>query len=204
MGTGGMRLGAGRPGWRRKVEHCLQLDVTRLARQGVLQAGARVGWSWTNTYTGEEMGSIGIKAEGGGLTLGYHLDGKPTRQAIAIERTPCHFGGTRAWLGCPRCARRVGMLYLNGGAFVCRQCARLAYGSQSDNLIGRTWRRQRRLERLLGDDLERPKGMHHRTHGRIVQGILQCWHERDAAFAVVVHRLNNRLAMLGHKFSLDL
>src|SRR5215469_2758284 len=36
MGTGGSRFGSGRPGWRRKCEHLLALDVRVLARRGRL------------------------------------------------------------------------------------------------------------------------------------------------------------------------
>ena len=204
MGTGGSRSGAGRPGWHAKAEHCLRLNVRELQRHGVLQSTGYFGWHWTNTCSGEETGSIGITASAGSLRLNFSSNGTPVTQYVHLDRTPCHFGGTRAWLCCPRCSRRVGVLYLRGGNFMCRRCGRLAYASQSDDVMGSSWRRQHRLERRLDDDLARPKGMHHRTHQALIQGILQCHHARDLALAGFITRMNSRLRKLGDDLGIDL
>ena len=39
---------------------------------------------------------------------------------------------------------RAGVLFLRGGLFKCRPCARVVYSSQSDDSIDSTWRRQQR------------------------------------------------------------
>ena len=56
--------------------------------------------------------------------------------------TPCN-GGTRRWLLCPACFRRVGKLYrpLNEVLFACRQCHQLTYRSAQCH--------DARLDRLL-------------------------------------------------------
>jgi hypothetical protein len=204
MGTGGSRYGAGRPGWRVKAEHCLRLRAQDLKRHGVMQGTGYFGWHWTNSYSGEETGSIGITASAGSLRLNFSTSGTPVTQHVPLDRTPCHFGGTRVWLCCPRCSRRVGVLYLRGGNFVCRHCGRLAYASQSDDVMGSSWRRQHRLEARLGDNLTRPKGMHHRTHQKLMREIVQCWETRDLALVDFMARMNARLRKLGDDFGIDL
>jgi hypothetical protein len=93
----------------------------------------------------------------------YRMNGELMDQRVPILRTSCHFGGLRSWFGCPRCGGRVAMLYLRNRGFACRKCNRIAYGSQSDDAMGRAWRKQAKVERRLGDALRRSKGVH-RTH----------------------------------------
>ena len=59
MGTGGMRAGAGRPGWKRKAEQSLAFDVRQVARKGMLRPGA-FAWHWTSNY-GEKVGGVGVR-----------------------------------------------------------------------------------------------------------------------------------------------
>ena len=183
MGTGGMRYGAGRPGWHVKAEHCKQLDVRRWQRLGVLQAGASGTWVWSNAETGARTAAIGYRAEGGAVALTYAIDGVPAAQRIALHRTACNYGGTRPWFICPVRGERVAVLYLRAGRFACRHCQRIAYGSQSDDSLGRTWRRQAKLEARLGPHWQRPKGMHHATRTRLLSAIFDCEEQRDDALA---------------------
>ena len=108
---------------------------------------------------------------------------QPISNTLRIERTACNFGGTRPWLCCPRCRGRVAVLFLRGSQFICRACGRVAYASQSEDSLGRTWRRQRKLEARLGAHWQRPKGMHHATRTRIVEAIHGCEMVRDDALA---------------------
>lgn len=187
MARGGMRYGAGRPGWHAKAEHCLRLDIRDLARRDLL-CRAGFTWQWTDKQSGKELGRIGISTIGGDLTLNYAVNGQPVTEHIGIERTECNFGGTRPWLHCPRCGSRVAVLFLRGSRFTCRPCGRIAYGSQADDLVGRLWRKQRKLERRLGENWRRPKGMHQKTRQRIVTEILECEARREAALLPVMAR----------------
>jgi len=191
MARGGSRYGAGRPGWHVKAEHCLKLDVRDLARRKLLAGGSFI-WSWTKTESGERSGSISIGSFVGSLRLNYTLDGTPMQQTVMLDRTGCNYGGTRPWFRCPRCQQRVGVLFLRSG-FLCRHCGRVAYGSQADDAIGRGWRRQSKIERRLGANWARPKGMHHATHERLLDGIFDCEEHRDMALAgyMVQHGLIN-------------
>ena len=71
MGTGGMRYGAGRPGWKRKAEQSMAFDVRQIAKKGLLRPGA-FSWHWSNNY-GEHVGSVGVRVAGDPerVTLSY-------------------------------------------------------------------------------------------------------------------------------------
>lgn len=110
-----------------------------------------------------------------------------SRKPGAIH-TPCPYGGDRPWFHCPRCGRRVVVLFLRSGNFMCGRCGRVVYASQSTDEIGRTWIKQRKLERRLDDDWHRPKGMHRTTYDRIGNGIMACEVARDAALCLELER----------------
>ena len=101
MPRGGIRYGAGRPGWKGKAEQCLPLDVRRLGTTDKLRNGYSGSFSWTDSCTGERVGCIGYAVQDGALVLSYAINGDPRNQCIPMVRTPCHFGGTRAWFICP-------------------------------------------------------------------------------------------------------
>lgn len=84
----------------------------------------------------------------------------------------------------------MGVLYLRGGAgFVCRHCGSVAYGSQSDDEMGRAWRKQHKAEqRLGGEGLMRPKGMHQTTRDKPVAIVMECEQRRDDALAAYMSR----------------
>lgn len=191
MGAGGYRLGAGRPGWHTKAEACLRLDVRTFARQGLLRSGSFV-WAWTNNTTGEQTASLGVAVSPEAIELQYTAGDTHIRQPIRIDRTRCNFGGLRPWFACPRCNRRVALVYLRSGRFACRQCWRLVYSSQSEDALGRSWRAQRKLEARLGDDWDRPKGMHEATRKRIVDRIVHCEAAREMVFASYLFGLSQR------------
>ena len=186
MARGGYRFGAGRPGWHFNADFCLRLDVREMARRKLL-AGGSFTWRWSETDSGKEIGQIGININYGDVRLNFTLNGTPMRQTIRLERTACNYGGTRPWFHCPRCQRRVAVLFLRSG-FVCRPCGRIAFGSKSEDALGRTWRRQQKLERRLGGGWGRPKGMHRTTRARILDSIFACERQRDDAIAAYAAR----------------
>lgn len=186
MARGGWRYGAGRPGWHVKAEHCLKLDVRDLARRQLL-AGSSFTWTWTENETGIVRGNIGITTYGSTARLNYALNGTSMQQSMMIERTGCNYGGVRPWFRCPRCNHRVAVLFFRSG-FACRKCNRVAYSSQAEDAMGRSWLRQRKLERRLGEHWARPKGMHQATRARVLDGIFQCEQLRDEALAAYMLR----------------
>lgn len=167
MGTGGWRFGAGRPGWRNKIEHCLRLDVRQRALVGLLSPYRWTSWRWTWDSSGEESVSVGIRGGEEAITLEYERKGKHVSFPIRLAYTPCNYGGSRPWFICPDCWRRRAVLAYGGGGWYCRHCLNLAYTSEAEGAMGRLWRKQLKIEKILGPDGERPKGMHVRTYERL-------------------------------------
>jgi len=143
------------------VEECYILDVSRLARDGLLDVGSSGVLSWKNWRTGERLARVGFSVSADDdderlLCLSYCLGGsEDISTAIRLHATRPNFGGRRWWFECPLivggrvCGRRAGKLYLKGRYFGCRHCHDLTY---------RSWQESHRFDEikdLLGDVLSR-------------------------------------------------
>jgi hypothetical protein len=192
MSRGGARWGAGRPATKAQAEQLARVDVRLWAAQGLLKKEARFNWSWTRGGTPSGSVSVWVTPPHG-VTLQYMLtvngDQRTVTESITLDHMPCRFGGTRPWFRCPLCAMRVAVLYLRRGRFACRHCQRVAYASQSEDELGRAWRKQSRLEARLGDHWTRPKGMRLRTYQRLFKAVIECEQKREDALAVFAARL---------------
>ena len=111
---------------------------------------------------------------GRGLALPDHA-GRP--QWIALEWTPCGYGGSRPWARCPGCGRRIGVLYRLHGTWRCRVCHDLAYAStrlpDTARLVrrARVWRTRFGLRADVLEPLtwrDKPPRMWDRTFARIL------------------------------------
>lgn len=161
-------------------------------QRGYLRPGMSFSWAWNRG--GEPTGSIGVWIKGAeSLMLQYMAGSEGERrdasQTIRLAHTPCHYGSTRPWFVCPLCQRRAGLLYLRWGRFACRKCQRVAYTSQSCDLMDRMWRKQAKIEARLGENWQRPKGMRQRTHEALIEAISQCEERRDEACAILLTKL---------------
>ncbi|MBH9577865.1 hypothetical protein [Inhella proteolytica] len=153
--------------------------MRRLQRDGWLRPGASCVWAWHRD--GEQTGSVGLLAEAHALRVMCSVNNQPADHHIQLERTPCHYGGARTWFRCPSCHQRAAVLHLRGKApFRCRSCARLAYASQSEDRMGRAWRKQKKAEAKLSPDGSKPPGMHWATYERLQAVIENCEARRDA------------------------
>lgn len=154
-----------------------RIDIRWLKKQGYLRPGNVGSLSWSR---GEEQTcSIGYRMEADRMILNYRHrpnggEWEPVEQSISFDRTPCNYGGHRTWFLCPRCWRRVAVLYGAGKYFFCRHCHNLAYGSQQEGKVDRLLRKQRKIRQRLGasDDLFdsiwlKPKNMHQKTFDRL-------------------------------------
>jgi hypothetical protein len=175
----------------------LSLDVRRLSRRGLLQAGSYFSWRWTRD--GEPCGGIGIHSRENSLRLAYSWtrDDQPRNMSydVPITRTSCCFGGSRPWFFCPRCSRRCAVLYglARDGRFGCRVCLRLVYAIEAESPIDRCWRQQRKIEARLADDGGRPKGMRRRTFERLCAKWEAVEDRKDELFWPGFERLARRL-----------
>lgn len=192
---GGNRYGAGRPATKQQTGRVAQLDVRRLARERLLAAGTSTTWKWSNGL----VAAVTVHSHDLALSYRYSFsDGDRNIEVrIELETTPCGFGGSRTWFACPRCHKRVAILYLWGWPR-CRVCARMAYPSQSEDAIARSWRRTRKLEKKLAPDggewsYQRPTGMRLATFERLTGAYWKEEDLRDMALADFVARMGHFL-----------
>jgi hypothetical protein len=74
-----------------------------------------------------------------------------TPQNIRVTWTPCNFGGTRPWMHCPHCNRRVARLFKGLSGCFCRECVGgPRYESQCRNTKARAYLKAYRLRERIG------------------------------------------------------
>jgi len=148
-----------------------------------LSAWGRFVWAWN----GDEDDKFKVKwtgDQGGYFILDYKRDGGKYQERISFTKTPCHFGGSRIWLDCPGCGRRVGKLYLpttlysnyNDGVRVqnwrCRYFYKLTYEQRRSRNLSRIfeWRAQQVAQKLIEkkNHFYKPKNMHWKTFDNLV------------------------------------
>jgi hypothetical protein len=156
----------------------------RVAKTGRLVDGCSGSLTWNRGS--EQTGSAGFLVVGDVLRIACAINGQPVDLRIPIDRTPCTYGGSRPWFECPGCGKRKAVLYLRQSAFKCRNCARVAYRSQSEDAIGRTWLKQQKAEAKLGKNWSRPKGMHEATAERLRAIIWDCEEVRENSLAMFI------------------
>lgn len=168
-------------------QNLLRVDVRFMHRKGWLRANFGFSLNWSRGD--EPVGNIRVETGPGdppaALWLVYRSQSggvgewTPMRERVPLEWTPCNYGGKRPWLRCPRCSRRVAVLW-GGSRFLCRHCNRLAYASQNESAMDRACSQSQKLRKRLGDDddltcpsedLLRPNGMHASTFDRLTERI---------------------------------
>jgi hypothetical protein len=117
---------------------------------------------------------------------------------VPISWTPCNYGGSRPWLHCPQCSRRVAILYPTWqGRLRCRHCANLVYESQRLSFRHRLQRREDKLRRRVistGDGWwYKPPRMHWSTFNRICDQADELEHYMRADTFLFVQKLNGQV-----------
>lgn len=110
------------------TEDYLALDVRRLVREGLI-CEYSISTSLTWSISGRKLGSIRIETGREKIRLIYTYNKTEELDYIVrLDKTACNYGGFRYWFICPRCFRRVAILY-GGRYFYCRLCHDLTYRS---------------------------------------------------------------------------
>ncbi len=163
------------------TEACVQVDIRKLARDGLLKPGAEGSFSDRKSkyevHIVSEQNRIRFQH---GITMlaGFR---RLVEDVVAIDWTGCHFGGARPWFLCPGCVKRVAILYgriierdgsklpIRNRTLKCRQCHYLSYPSQHEEWDRRMRRRANKTwARIGGKYGNKPKRMHWRTYNRLV------------------------------------
>lgn len=148
------------------LEEIHNVDVRFLKRKGYLMPGVSGVLSWN--CGGIKTGRVNFKMFSDRIELSYRIrafneEWNSRVDSIYFDTTNCHFGGERLWLLCPKCDKRVVAVYGLTKGFLCRKCYGLTYSSQSEGGFDRVLRKLRKLELVLGDVDNKPKGMHWKT-----------------------------------------
>ena len=107
------------------------------------------------------------------ISLTYQYCRQPYQQVIGLTRTACTFGNYRYWWLCPKCGRRVGVLYCKD-RFICRYCLGVSYPSQLSQPLAKLFARIAKLRRRLNWPYgllvngDKPKGTHHTRYNQLV------------------------------------
>ena len=108
------------------------------------------------------------------IEVSYSYRSKPYQYSIQLTKTACNYGHYRYWWLCPKCSKRVSVLYC-AGLYVCRHCIGANYHSQLQQPVDRIYSKLNALRERLGWQVgiihgigERPKGMHHSTYERLL------------------------------------
>lgn len=156
-----------------------RIDIRLLKRWGHLRNNSISMGTWSWSQNGKQTGSIGYRVESECMILNYRHrlskgEWEPVEQRISFDRTRCNYGGFRWWFLCPRCYRRVAVLYGAGKYFLCRHCHGLTYGSQQETMADRLMRKARKIRKQLGGGNSladpfplKPKNMHWETYHRL-------------------------------------
>lgn len=192
MGRGGSRWGAGRKPRKIKAETLPSISVTALRKSGLFEEPCMVYFQMRGL--GVESGTLEIsEVDRDDLQMGWKFRRNSSTiegcQSVNVIRTECHFGGDRRWLQCPRCDRKMGVLFLRLNLFACRRCQQVTYKTQSKDACDRAWTKQRRIEQTLGENNEKPTSMRWTTYCKKLNEISQCSLRRDLWLVGAFNRL---------------
>ncbi len=174
-----------------------------------------VGWPVVPVRSRGEQATLDLFVDGldpkdpDGLILDYRTQRysepwQDVREAVLIERTGCHYGGTRPWLRCPRCLSRRAVLFSKWGRFRCRACHDLAYSSTRETEGDRMMRRAAVIRKRLGAPssgylwgwVPKPKGMRWATYDRLRGELRACQY---GAMADITARGDKLLAQIDRR-----
>lgn len=178
---------------KRSTDQMHPLDIRKLHRKGLLTPGGSFTWQWTRG--GNVIATIGGTVDTTtSVTLHYRTrrhggEWQDKRYQVMIEKTPCNYGGTRPWWLCPRCGKRVAVLW-GDSFYACRHCQQINYESTRTTESSKSFERADKLRRRLGwcagvanDQGDRPQGMHLKTYLRLLNELnrhsIAAWQSTD-------------------------
>ena len=157
------------------TEDSMPLDIRKLTRSGLLMPGGSFNWQWT--VNDRKVAGISIRVDFDQcMALSYRLKStvEVVEQRVQTQTSPCHLGAQRYWFTCPRCSKRVAVLYAPGRYFACRQCGELGYATQKEGAGDRASTKADKIRKRLGwpagianGNGGKPKGMHLQTYLRL-------------------------------------
>lgn len=162
---------------KRTTYQMIALDIRQVHRGGGLVPGhlSSRAWTWGSGSVSRVFLDAGIDL----VTLSYRGSTQggvwqECSQRVAVEWTPCNYGGRRPWWICPVCGMRVAILY-DSRKYACRHCHDLTFKSTRTAPGSKHFSRANKVRDRLGwgggvasPMGDRPKGMHLTTYLRLL------------------------------------
>lgn len=192
LGSGRRSSYSGKP----ETSDSMPLDIRKITRKGLLVPGSSFSWQWT--VNDRKVAGISIRVDFESMVLSYRIKstGEVVEQRVYTQSTPCHLGGQRHWFTCPKCDKRVAVLYAPGRYFACRHCGGLGYATQKEGVGDRASSKADKIRKRMGwqagilnDPGGKPKGMHWATYQRLKSTY-------DALVQVSLHDMARKLGIL--------
>lgn len=181
-------------GGKPEISDSIPLDLRKITRKGLLVPGCGFSWQWL--VNDRQVAGISIRVDfNHGMVLSYRMKstGEVVEQRVQTQTSSCHVGGQRYWFTCPRCSKRVAILYAPGRYFACRQCGGLGYATQKEDVGDRASTRADKLRKRLGWEAGilnggggKPKGMHWKTYQRLKS-------RHDSLVKISLHNIGRKL-----------
>ncbi len=178
---------------KRTTNRMNQLDIRKIARAGSLEVGLYSRTAHVELHAATDRVTLNYRCEN------QFRESQEYRYAVAIEWTPCNYGGKRPWWTCPDCGKRVAILY-GGRKFACRHCQSLTYKSTRTAPGSEHYARANKVRMKLGwgggvasPMGDRPKGMHARTYLRLLRQLHLHGLAALSSTEKLVTQVNNRL-----------
>ena len=166
-----------KPNSKSTIEGKHRLDIRRLKKMGCLQSGHIDLLAWSRYGKPTALLYFKLEADRMGIVYCYRCLGGEwghVVQFIYLDQTPCNYGGHRTWFLCPKCLRRVAVLYRAGKYFWCRHCHRLTYSSQKKDRMSCLSKKASKIRMRLGGNgslldpfPDKPKNMHWKTYWQL-------------------------------------
>jgi hypothetical protein len=149
------------------------LDVRELHRVGTFKGG------WKTFPSASFRWPCIEKMRAAKFLIQVQFFNQTVPQNIRVSWTWCNFGGSRPWMHCPFCERRVARLFKGMAGYYCRSCFdNPVYESQRRSKKARSYLQAYRLRSRLGgsrpvvDPLPaRPYRMSRKTYARLCERI---------------------------------
>ena len=190
-------LGSGKNYMQTTTDDALNIDIRWLRKHKKLIPNTAGQLAWSRRE--REIGRIGYTMYEDSMKLNFKCNGVSTEQIIAFEETPCHYGGSRKWLQCPKCFARVAIVYLRWEKFLCRRCTRLPYKSTLQSRYDHDIDKKHTLGREIfedyrnGDGWRKKKGMHQKTFDKKLTDYRKLERKCNGRFISVANSLHGRL-----------
>jgi len=175
----------------------MPLDIRKIVRKGLFVPGNGFIWQWL--VNDRQVAGVSIRVDfQQSMVLSYRMNstGEVVEQRVQTQISSCNLGGQRHWFTCPRCSKRVAVLYAPGRYFACRQCGGLGYATQKEGAGDRASTKADKLRKRMGweagilnGDGGKPKGMHWKTYQRLKS-------HHDALVQVSLHDIGRKLGLL--------